>query len=274
MQEYFLKRIRSQSSSSQSGQIAIIVLLIMVVLLILGLSLARRTSEEILLSGQVEDTTRVFNAAETGVEDALSELNKAAPDLDKDDIAVGDAQYSYQITQTGDIAQNVPANQTATVYLKPSTDDNLEIHWAKGQRDNCVGRAALIVSIYYDNGNKVVHEAVKPSCTGYPVDRATGFSTTGVSELVTGDYPSRFTLALTNIEYPNKVFARIRPLYASTYIRVTGAGQQMYTIRSEGSELTADGRSEQRTIEVTRTKPAPPAIFDYALYSGGSLSKP
>ena len=66
--------IRSESPSgsqfsykSQSGQIAVIVFLIMAILLVVGLSLATRTSQEIELAGQQEDTTRVFNAAETGV---------------------------------------------------------------------------------------------------------------------------------------------------------------------------------------------------------------
>ncbi len=264
MQKYFLKQIRSQNSSSQSGQIAIIVLLIMVVLLIVGLSLARRTSEEILLSGQVEDTTRVFNAAETGVEDALS--NIAQNNLDpKNNISVGtDVQYSYRINQEQELRRDgLERNQVATVDLSTSPS-SFTIQWAKNT--TCTDRAAIIVSVYYDSGASVYHEALKPSCL--PADKGTGF--TPVNAALDGGYYHKFTISVGS----NPVFARIRPLYAATDLLVTGAGQQQYVIRSEGTEQDPDGRSEQRAIEVTRTKPAPPAVFDYALYSGGDLSKP
>lgn len=272
MQKYFLKQIRSQNNSSQSGQIAIIVLLIMVVLLIVGLSLARRTSEEILLSGQVEDTTRVFNAAETGVEDALSKLAEGVEDDQNTPINVGDdAQYTYSIDPENVLeVDNLQPNQVATVDLSSSTNV-IDIFWAKDSV--CSDRAALIVSVYYDNGNSVFHEAVIPNCS-YPTDRATGFTKTNVSETdASYELRSRFRMSNMNT-YSGKVFMRIRPLYKPTMLSVTGAGQQQYVIRSEGTERDPDGNSEQRAIEVTRTKPAPPAVFDYALYSGGDLSKP
>jgi len=267
MQKYFLKQIRSQNNSSQSGQIAIIVLLIMVVLLIVGLSLARRTSEEILLSGQVEDTTRVFNAAETGIEEALSNESKFGENPEAGGGTVGDddnVQYQYSITPENELVTDLTQNEVATVYLA-SDDTGFEIDWAT--QDNCDQRAALIVSVYYDDGNSVFHEAVKPNCYT-DTSMATGFEEVGPAA---DPYKHHHKISLDS--YSRLKFARIRPLYHSTDIRVTNAGQQMYTIRSEGTEQDPDGRSEQRAIEVTRTKPAPPAVFDYALYSGGDLKK-
>lgn len=268
MQKYFLKQIRSQNNSSQSGQIAIIVLLIMVVLLIVGLSLARRTSEEILLSGQVEDTTRVFNAAETGVEDALSDESNFGVDPETGNGTVGDdanVQYQYSITPENELVTDLTQNEVATVYLA-SDDRVFEIDWAT--QDICDQRAALIVSVYYDDGNSVFHEAVKPNCYT-DISKATGFEEVGSAA---NPYKHHHEISLDS--YSKLKFARIRPLYAATKLRVSGVDYAQYTIRSEGSELTSDGRSEQRAIEVTRTKPAPPAVFDYALYSGGDLSKP
>ncbi len=271
MQKYFLKQIRSQNSSSQSGQIAIIVLLIMVVLLIVGLSLARRTSEEILLSGQVEDTTRVFNAAETGIEDALSDESNFATTEKSGEGTVGDAQYEYSVNPEIELVDKLEPNQVATVDLNGKANNStFDVYWAKD--GNCADRAVIIVSVYYDNGASVYHEALKPGCLSE--DMGKNFTQiaeqTSVQINANGGY---YHTAQINVKNTPK-FARIRPLYHSTDIRVTNAGQQMYTIRSEGTEQDPDGRSEQRAIEVTRTKPAPPAVFDYALYSGGDLSKP
>ena len=42
-------------------------------MLTIGLSLASRTTQELFLSGQEADSARVFNAAEVGIEEALSQ---------------------------------------------------------------------------------------------------------------------------------------------------------------------------------------------------------
>src|SRR5258708_19174487 len=62
----------SRRTRHQSGQIGIIIILIMVVLLTVGLSLAARSSREVTLSTQEAESTRTFNAAEAGVEQAMS----------------------------------------------------------------------------------------------------------------------------------------------------------------------------------------------------------
>ena len=65
--------IQRDKKKTQSGQVAIVILLIMVVLLTVGLSLASRTTQELFLSQQESESARVFNAAEVGIEDALSQ---------------------------------------------------------------------------------------------------------------------------------------------------------------------------------------------------------
>ena len=67
---------------------------------------------------------------------------------------------------------------------------------------------------------------------------------------------------------------RIRPLYNQTNLRVYGGGNvdlpnQAYLINSAAQVDTL----ESKAIEVTRTEPASPSIFDYALFSGGSIIK-
>jgi hypothetical protein len=65
---------------------------------------------------------------------------------------------------------------------------------------------------------------------------------------------------------------RIKALYADADVSVTGVPAQAYNIRSEATD-GSDSNGEKSAIQVTRTKPAPPLVLDYAVYSGGSLEK-
>ena len=67
---------------------------------------------------------------------------------------------------------------------------------------------------------------------------------------------------------------KIRPIYNQTKIKVTGTGTdplpvQAYAIDSQAKSPTL----ESKAIQVSRTIPATPAIFDYVLFSGGSIVK-
>ena len=56
------------NSKTQAGQILVIMLLIMVVGMTIGLFLLGRTTTDISLTSKLSDSSRVFNAAEAGIE--------------------------------------------------------------------------------------------------------------------------------------------------------------------------------------------------------------
>ena len=58
--------------SREAGQAGLIVMLVMVVLLTLGVSIATRSTQDVTQSRQEEETSRVFDAAEAGIEEALA----------------------------------------------------------------------------------------------------------------------------------------------------------------------------------------------------------
>ncbi len=88
--------------------------------------------------------------------------------------------------------------------------------------------------------------------------------------------PDHTTLSSLIPEDADPLFARIKPIYADATISVSGSNlpTQSYLVRSEAENAStnATGR-EVRVVEVNRSLPAAPSILDYALYSGGSITK-
>lgn len=273
--------VRQAGITGQPGQIAVVILLIMAVLLVLGLSLAARTTQEIQLSGQEQDSTRVFNAAETGVEKALSDNqyfldaeSTGTTTITLDSELPTGIDGSVVITKQSGLSTYVNEGASATVHLEGSGASEVTIAWSK-DGEACDTRASLVIALYYNDGtDKVQYYPIKPSCTGYSATKAIGFSTLNVRDNIVGAYNNDYRLSLSGISNPK--LARIKPIYAGTDINVTGVNlTQAYDIRSEASEEAAAGQTtvETSAIQVTRTKPAPPTVLEYALYSGGSLVK-
>lgn len=263
--------------SRQSGQIGIIVVLIMVVLLTIGLSLASRTTKEVILATQEEESTRVFNAAEVGVEQALSTNLQFA----------GDVFTSSPITPTGSnttvtytinkqyqlemqIFQGVSATIQLTDTTHPAPPASLLIDWSKEVDCSTQSPAALLVSIYAVD-RTVTPADVKVRYETYePCGRANGFGT-GLSVAVdVNGYRNHATIPLA----AKDTFLRIKPVYNDTKMLVRPSSGQMpvqsYNIRSSGNNNSG---TENRNVQVVRSLPTAPSIFDYVLFSGTTIVK-
>jgi Tfp pilus assembly protein PilX len=274
-----------QVPPAQSGQVAVVVLLIMAVLLVLGLSLASQTTQEALISSQEEDTTRVFNAAETAVEEALSRLSKGesitadVPENVASTYLPPNTSATYTLTEDTTMSALITQGMSSTIFLPAPITTSFSIYWST--TTDCDSTGSLIISLYYTSGGvtKVKHAAVKPNGC-YPSDsmKAVGFTD---STSVSGTYKFRYTTALNAAPWQLVAgdvpqLLRIKAVYEDVEFMMGGISlpSQMDIIRAEASDSqTGDGSQEQRAIEVTRTKPAAPVLFDYSLYSGGSLSK-
>lgn len=232
----------------RSGQTALIVLLVMVVVLTIGLSLVSHSITEVSISKDDEESMRAFSAAEAGIERALQ--NITAP---PSSINVGGI--------TADISVIPIAGQT-TISKDLLEGDYLEINLAGlsgsvGLNIRWTGTTAAIErTIYYTNGT---------------VSRA-GFSRSGTC--ATG-----FTLdtdnSITMTANSGFRLMRIRALCAdSTITIIPTSGSlpvQAYEVQSKAA---AGGSAESKTsaIEVSRSNPALPSIFDYILFSQGDLT--
>lgn len=271
-----LDQLDQPYQSSQSGQIAVIVLLLMVVLMTVGLSLASRTTQELFLSSQQAESTRVFNAAESGIEDALSqdfsEISGSVPFTGTvEDIE--NAEVEYSIVGSSDLETMLAEGKSIMVNLSdengnPLNDDgSVRISWWKNDANCNNDPASIIVSKYYLDGTetKADYYPVGP-CSG-DAERNDDFSTPPQGS---DGYNYQYDVSIGGSE--GVKFLRIKAVYNDTDIRIASSTinlpAQFYIVRSTATNTQGD---ETRTVEVKRTLSTAPSFMDYALYTPGSL---
>ncbi len=249
------------SSKFQSGQVAVVVLLVMVVLLTIGLSLATRTTQELFLSDQQADSVRVFNAAETGVEEALSTVAEGQHTLSIDGV---DVTFDVQ----GSSLLETRITEGASLHLNLSGyNGDITFEWAT--EDVCSDRASLVAHIFYDDAGTTRSLTIPfgPDCDGQPDNFIDANTLSG------SPYYHRYQISSADLPV-NPLFMRVRSVYADTNILVEGDigfPTQYHIISSSATHNEGD---EERNIEVSRTLPAGPAYMDYALYSGAAITQP
>lgn len=261
---------RLVSNPQPSGQVGLIVLLVMVVILALGLSLATRTSQQAEFSIQQEDTTRVFNAAEAGVEAALSSIfqGENAGDLDgisEDQTALNltgsDANINYNITKSETLEMQLRQGTSTEIAVSPSS--NVVFQWAT--ESSCDDTASLLISIYRNNAGTV-------TARHYPVGDCSGASTREDNFIANNSGTAPYQYSYTVTTGANDQFIRVKPVYNDTDIRVTGSNATSQFIINSQAQNTLAGQ-ETRTFEVRRTLSTAPAFMEYALVSGSSIIK-
>lgn len=272
-----------QKDSSQSGQVGVVILLLMAVILTVGLSVASRTTQDVFLSNQTSDSARVFNAAESVLDQAIAQLQQSFVSgtyTPSGTVTVGDATVNYTIApstimesrifQGNTVMINVVDPATTPAGLPAGSNRFLRVDWSKSNFDaDCsvtpLQPASLLVTIYSASGaNTAVRTVAVGGC-----NRSDGFTASNTTG-ATASYHFWYNIPLE----AGDLFARIKPVYADTHMRVAGSN---VTLPNEFFTITADARNdvgtETRKIQVGQTLPTAPSVMDYVLYSGGSLSK-
>ncbi len=252
-----------------SGQIAIVILLIMVVLLTVGLSLASRTTQEVFLSQQEAESTRVFNAAESGVENALSQdFSGISAETELVNTGADDVSVTTIITPQGVLETQITEGSTVHLDLAGlAANAPISIEWSK--LSGCNLSASIVASIYYNSAGtiKVMHEAFGPAspCAG-------SRNTDQFDQAALGSGSGGYTYKKTVNIPANSLYMRIKAVYNDTPLRVLGAeaSNQFFVIRAEADNDLGD---ENRAIEVGRSLSTGPSFMDYAVYSGGDLAQ-
>ena len=253
----------------QSGQIGVIIVLIMSVLLTVGLSMSANTNSDLFISQQEEESNRVFNAAEAGIEEALSgnlvfSENPATGTVAK----IADIGINYQVNSLRILETRVFEGSSLKIDVQgAATGNQLNLNWAK--ETTCSGEkkispASLLISVYYDDAGTIK--------TRHYAYGGCDYSDNFIPAIVVNNegYKRGITVTLTE----DDLFVRIKPVYNDTNIRARGFGwnlpYQGFLIRSEAE---SDLGNENRSVEVIRSLPNAPAVMDYSLYSGSTISK-
>jgi len=267
---------KRQSLQRSSGQAVLLVLVVVAVALTFGLSTIARTTTETKISYQEQEATRAFNAAEAGIEEALRNVVSIAGSGLQTLAGFEDIDVSYQVEAVSSLESSYAENETAQVNLVGAGGGTITLEWVKQADENenpgCVGEAqtpaSLLVTI------------VKGAGGGYAVRRqafnACGALDNGMELAGDSGDASYLKKAEINLAADDELM-RIRPIYNQTSIRVTkdDLPEQYYRIVSTAEVKL--GESEEtfasKAVQVTRTVPATPSVFDYVLFSGSSISK-
>ncbi|MCB9802304.1 MAG: hypothetical protein H6774_04420 [Pseudomonadales bacterium] len=257
---------------SQRGQIAVIVLLLMAVVLTVGLSVAVRTSDDLGRATQQSESTKVLNAAETGIERALQSGNfsvGAGPQTVSFSDDGQNTAGSYTITPTDTLEVSLLEGEVAEVQLEGFTSDRLDIEWAKEGDIN--QRASLIAAVYYSNGLVEYHAIGQPNNNN---GNARGDDFDGSTTISSGEYKNSYSVPLQSTLTPLKM--RLHPVYAGTDLVTTVIGTvQAHDIVSTARNTANEGAdsTEQHSVSAQRILPAVPAFMDYSLYAEGEIQQ-
>ena len=241
---------------SDCGQVALIALLIMIVLLTVGLAVVSRSVTDIRISKESEESARAFSAAEAGIEEALKE-NLATWSPPPGGVGVGDLTAQVTVAKINSFKTRIEQNETAEVQLDGFAGTGLNVSWSNSGLE--------LILIYDDSG---VYKAMRRALYNFSDGSVCGNNFT--------DVPSG--LESIDVSTISPKILRIRPICSDAEVTVasTDSGlyplpDQSYTIRSS-AVIPETGQT--RSLEVTKSVPILPPLFDYVLFSGGSLIKP
>jgi hypothetical protein len=290
--------------NNQSGQALLIILLTMAVVLVVVLSILSRSVTDVSVSSQDEDSLRAFSAAEAGVEKALiigsnidsAEIGNATYSVNIASAAEGQKEFNYPIQPfSGEsitawfVAHDENDDLSCSVDGKPCfTGNSIKVCWGK---DGSETIPALELSVFYadTSGNystiQVGRAAIDPNSSR---TTANFFSTpdAGTCTILGKTYPYQKTISFADLGISSGVyntvnglqFMSIRSLYNISESNPIGysvnfAGNGL--LPSQGKSIDSSGSSgdANRRIDVFNTYPEVADIFEFGVYSSGTINK-
>lgn len=271
-----------------SGQALLIILLIMAVGLTIGLAVVSRSVTDIRISQEQEESSRAFFAAEAGLEHLLAGGSPGdLPSFGGFNINV-DTRNLGGAGETGFVfPKEIKADNAQTVWLVDHTDEgdlgsefysgnNITFYWGnEGLTGNDEFDPALEAMIIYDDGGYQTRRVVFDPKSG----RSGGFSSARVGDYSLGDKKFAFEADFTDDRaFPsgNLYAIRVKLMYNNEPQILGVKGDADLPLQGHCYQATAISQAEtgiSRKVEQCQLYKAPPAIFDYVLFSEESLSK-
>lgn len=277
-----------------SGQTLIIILLVVATSLLVGAGVATRSTSLIQQATFSEESNQALHFAESCAEEALRRIKEE--DIERDDVEGGDEvsyccdidtgdcagdceethDCSFSVTELGDeIVGGVERDDAVELNLENVDIDDeictdLVLYWCledggcpkEDEEDS--DEIGLEVSVVYYNGSE--WQVWKQIYGGEQY----GFTSPGGPDTYDGNtylYHQDIDLADVLPEDAAEVeLMRLTPRFESFHIGTKTCGEmgfQGFDINTEGWF----GRSTKK-VRVTRSEPALPPIFDYAIFSG------
>lgn len=277
--------MRKKVYRGQSGQIVLITLLVLTIATTVALSLIARTTTDVTISSQVEESSRAFSAAEAGIEEALKlGVGSAGAQV----LAPG-LTYSVDVTSVGGAAgvyefpKKTTRNVTETLWLVDHNADgtlNETPTYTSPTIDLCWSAEttvpALVATILYKRGaNYLVGKgAYDPNASRAATNKFAGVTAASGGCSVPTMYRRQIAFADFGINPVTDaiLMLRLRPVYADTQLAVDApVAVPLQGNKVESVGATATGIT--RKIVVYQQYRSPSTLFDAALYSQSQLAK-
>jgi Tfp pilus assembly protein PilX len=253
----------------QSGQVGLVTLLIMAVILTIAIGLSQRTIQQQDTAFIQDESTRVFNAAESGIEEALSDITAAeqAGTVDSEFRADGtfpleDSSVAYSAYTSSIFEMNVSQGKTVEIPVAGDGTTNVTVQWWYQKPTNCASNqpAAIIASVL--NSTTATHYAYDPCAD----ERLSNFSDTISAGSDDYSYQVSIPIALGDL------LLRLKPVFNNTQFRIDGTPISLAQYDASADALNQT-ENIARSIEVKRSLPGSFSFMDYTLVSGSSLTK-
>lgn len=278
---------------THSGQILLITLLVLSIATTIALSLVARSTTDLTISNQVEESSRAFSAAEAGIEQALklqsapsgmTLANGASFSVTKDTIGGSVGAFAFpRVTTAGQVETVWLVNHDETTGL-PTIGSPI---YSNSTIDICFSSAnspALEVTVYYrestDNTIKVAR-AIYDSISGRTgaQSESNNFSVVASASGGCGDGTNtdrKQTITFSDLgitpSTDTLIMLRLRPLYQATQIAVSTS----VVLPLQGSKYDScgtTGNGVSRCISVLQNYRTASGIYDNVIVSqNGSFS--
>ncbi|KKU88011.1 MAG: hypothetical protein UY16_C0015G0049 [Candidatus Gottesmanbacteria bacterium GW2011_GWA2_47_9] len=275
----------SQRDASQSGQIVLISLLILTIATTIALSLIGRTTTDLTISTQIEESSRAFSAAEAGIEEAL----KSGTGTGGAQVLTPGTTYNVAVASVGgaagvyQFAQKTTRGVTETLWLVSHNADGTLIEtptYTNATVDLCwsseTTTPAAAVTILFKRAG--VYYAAKGGYDSDAARRAVNkfSSVTALSDGCNNTAMYRQLLTFSdfgiNPASDTLLMLRVRPVYSDTQIAVNAPAVLPYQgNRFESTGSTATGVS-RKVVVYQQYRSASSSIYNAAVYSQSALT--
>ena len=291
----------------ENGQALVIVVLVVLIALTIGVSVSSQTIISSRQAVNEEQSAQAYAVAEAGAEKALYQLKSCSGNgcYDPGNGTIDSAQYEYTITPSGVVpnynniyesrVEKDKVTQVNLTSLSISVNTPIKIYWWSPDSSRGSEADQGVCDADPDLASIEVTYLAKDASGGYTIrqklafdgcaTRASNnkFTTPSIGQQV-GDYD--YSYYARNVLLPDYTLEldpsdqerliRIRAWYEDTWVAVVipnlAPGE---FFPNQGYEIVSIGKSStlQRKIRVTKSQPYLPEIFDYVIFSGGSLEK-
>ncbi len=269
------------------GQILLITLLILTVATTIALSLIGRATIDLSMSNQLEESTRAFDAAEAGIEQALKTGNGTNQPVT---LASG-VTYNVSVNSIGgatgvfQMAHKTLQNSTETLWLVEHTEEGLlnespyytaptiELCWSR--ETSPAPASAVGVSVVYRRSSDSTYQIARLAIDPATVTRDNGFNRTNFNTIGCGlgYYGTTITFATLGITPTSDTILalRVRPFYADATIAINGGASQIPKQGNQIESVGETGTGVSRKVVVYQQYRAPQSIFDSVIHSDGEF---